>query len=126
MLFLKSLIVCVSLTSLYALANPEVEKLVQDYKQAMNSHDKEKVKALTTDEFYKSLTNNDLLDRLFKKTKKVKKKYEVEVVESKVVKDGIMASASEKGSDHDHKHKDWYKIKKSDGKYLIDQEVHLD
>ncbi|MEX1099162.1 MAG: hypothetical protein WEB87_01980 [Bacteriovoracaceae bacterium] len=102
----------------------EAQSLVLDYKKAMRSHDKKKVRELVTKDYYAKLNENDLLDRLFKSSKKAEKnrKYKIEVVNSKVVQGAVMASAQEEGSEH----KDWYKLKKTKDGLKIDQEVHID
>lgn len=119
-------------------ANKEIQDLVIAYKVAFENQDKEKIKSLVTEKFFKRLNTNKLLDRLFAKNKKAEGKnhqheggikpgsFKVEVIQSKVVKGSIMASLAPKKSNEGHNHKEWFKIEKVKGRYLIDQEVHLD
>lgn len=133
MSILKKALMLPLFISLPAFANAEIEKLVLDYKAALNAQDKDKIQKLVTTQHYQSLTKDGLLERLFKQTQKDTrgaKKYQVEVIESKVVKGAIMARAQEVGEKHDHNdhqdHKDWLKIKKTEKGYLIEEEVHMD
>ena len=131
---LKIFAFALALASFAAFANPEVKKLVVEYQKALANQQKERVQELTTEEYFKTLSKNNLLERLFKATENAKPpkagdEYEVEVVESKVVKGSIMASVQKAGGDGKAEkdgHKDWYRIKKVGDKYLIDRQVHLD
>lgn len=135
MRFLKNIVIALLLgacASGQAAAKTEerVKTLVANYQKALREGNREQVKKLVTGEYYQKLTENKLLERLFKqnsppsKEQKIKEEYEVEVVESKVVKGSIMASVKEKGSSD--KHKEWFKIKKTGDKYLIERDVHTD
>ena len=133
MSILKKALMLPLFIALPAFANAEIEKLVLDYKTALNAQDKDKIQKLVTEKHYQNLTKDGLLERLFKQTQKsakAERKYKVEVIESKVVKGAIMARAQEVGEKHDHKdhqdHKDWLKIIKTEKGYLIEEEVHMD
>ena len=104
--------------------------LVKEYKAALNSKDKKKIKSLVTKEYFKKLNKNDLLDRLFQereksqKGQKQKKKEtaKIQVIKSKVVKGKAMVGSQEQGSEH----KIWYEIKMTEQGPKIDQERRLD
>ena len=97
MLWIKKLIVFTLLTvALPAHTKDESEKLKEvalNYQRGFDLQKKDLIKKVTTKKYYQELTNNKLLDRLFQVNKIEKeKKYQVEVIQSKVVKGMIIAN----------------------------------
>ncbi len=111
--------------SLTAMANTELEKTVLNYKKAINTHDKDALKNLTTPELYSRLNKDKLLDRFFKSIPKKSKTYDLKVIESKVVKGYVLVEISEKGHKHEQ-HKEWLKLKKTDDGYKVEELIHSD
>ena len=103
--------------------NAKIKELILKYKDGINQQKIELVKETTSESFYSKLNRNKLLKRLFKKNKPKKSpNYSVSVVNSKIIKDYIVAYIQEKESDH----KESYKIIKTDSGFKIDSIIHLD
>jgi hypothetical protein len=117
------------LSNAFAEDSQDIKAIVKKYKDGINQHKIELVKETTSESFYKTLNKNDLLKRLFEKTKiKKSPEYQVEVVKSKVVKGAIVANVKEEQAKNKntHEHKESYKIIKTDNGYKIDSIIHLD
>lgn len=110
-------------TNAFADDNAKIKELVQKYKDGINQQKIELVKETTSESFYSKLNRNELLKRLFKKNKpKQSPNYSINVVNSKIIKDYIVANIQEKESEH----KESYKIIKTDSGFKIDSIIHLD
>lgn len=110
-------------TNAFANDNAKIIELVLKYKDGMNQQKLELIKQTTSDRFYSKLNKNELLKRLFKKNKPKKSpNYSVKIVNSKIIKDYIVANIQERESEH----KESYKIIKTDNGFRIDSVIHLD
>tara|TARA_B100001971_G_scaffold215182_1_gene259102 strand:+ start:46117 stop:46506 length:390 start_codon:yes stop_codon:yes gene_type:complete len=128
MLWIKKLIVFTLLTvALPAHTKDESEKLKEvalNYQRGFDLQKKDLIKKVTTKKYYQELTNNKLLDRLFQVNKIEKeKKYQVEVIQSKVVKGMIIAKIIDS---EDKDHAKTIKIKKTEDGYKVDSHIHMD
>lgn len=129
MSFFKMILALLTI-SFGALASADAQKAALEYQQALDLQDKSKLKNAVTKEYYKKLSQNRLLERLFKSSAPKKKKYQIKVVESKVVKGSVMALIEpledEQKGKASHEHKTWVILEKIDGKYLVSGERHDD
>jgi hypothetical protein len=122
---LKRIIIFICIISNIAFAQDEeqIKSIVLEYKKGMDQHKVDLIKKSSTEKYYKTLSKNDLLKRLFKKNKlKENAKYNVEIIKSKVIKDYILANLKEINNEHT----ETYKIIKTDQGYRIDSIIHLD
>jgi len=101
----------------------DIKEVVLTYKKGIDEQSKSSVKKTSSKKFYQSMTKNQLLDRLFKKNK-IKKDldYEIEIIDSQVIENYIIAKVKSSESDEvDH-----FKIVNTKDGYKIDSKIHLD
>lgn len=119
MYFSKKIIILPLFISAFVFANTDAKDVVLRYKKAMDSRDKKELEQTVTDSYYKTLNKNDTIDRLFKEKKIENQQYKVEIIESKVVKNGYMAKVTNKSD----KSVEWYKLAKTKDGFKIEKKV---